>query len=92
MLRHATVSALQAWCGAIAAEASKRGMGFESKRLARMCRVLVAQSELVWPNGQGASLLRRRLRVRVPPRVCWKKLSGANHEVRPRTAQRLCIV
>ena len=26
---------------------------------------------LVWPNGQGASLLRRRLRVRVPPRVLW---------------------
>ena len=25
--------------------------------------------QLVWPNGQGASLLRRRLRVRVPPRV-----------------------
>ena len=27
------------------------------------------QQLLVWPNGYGASLLRRRLRVRVPPRV-----------------------
>ena len=31
------------------------------------------KDKLVWPNGEGASLLRRRLWVRVPPRVSFNK-------------------